>query len=343
MKNKFIGLAILWCLLASFSCGKDDDLKVQNIDDEFKDYVASFVNEGALRGLDINFEDYNVDIVFGDLDTLQLSGVCDEISSDDDFEITIDEDIWPRLNSRQREELIFHELGHCFLGRPHKNELISLGEVCMSTMSSGGFCMRDLYDKNWKKYYIDELFNESAPVPDWYAEPVVEAYENVEVLLNIQDTVISNLNLLGLDLSSYDSYEFEFVIPEQSIRFGMLINNYYVHFNLVNFQSFYVMDSTEIDFPLERGFRFPAGFVSSQAVGFSGRLYYYGSSVTNGNMRPDFSIAIKVKFINEFMYFYVNDDLRFVKHNDTGDVIDFRIPQMIPNQIQTLSLIGLSN
>lgn len=62
---------------------------------------------------------------------------------------------WIYLKEIEREQLMFHELGHCELGRPHNNTVLDNG-CPMSLMKSHGF-HTDCYRRN-KSYYLNELF-----------------------------------------------------------------------------------------------------------------------------------------------------------------------------------------
>ncbi len=78
-----------------------------------------------------------------------------------------------------REELVFHELGHCLLGRTaHRTSRLPNGEYAsvMNGKESGLYssCVYDIgganngCDDRYKRtYYLDELFDENTPAPDW--------------------------------------------------------------------------------------------------------------------------------------------------------------------------------
>lgn len=67
-----------------------------------------------------------------------------------------------------REKVIFHELAHCFLNRKHKFETFDsfTGHWPKSIM---GVTILPTYEMNpdFRNYYLDELFNEFTPAPDW--------------------------------------------------------------------------------------------------------------------------------------------------------------------------------
>lgn len=65
-----------------------------------------------------------------------------------------------------REQVLFHELGHCVLGRGHNNLTGPLGIYTyaqLSIMNAVSFGNQPWYH-NYKKYYYDELFGRSTKV-----------------------------------------------------------------------------------------------------------------------------------------------------------------------------------
>ena len=86
----------------------------------------------------------------------QAIGFC--ILSDELPAIYIDSGAWKRLPDLLREELIFHELGHCILRRLHCN--YSYKGIPVSIMRSHLVSIR--YYLRYRNYYISELFEEPA-------------------------------------------------------------------------------------------------------------------------------------------------------------------------------------
>jgi hypothetical protein len=63
-----------------------------------------------------------------------------------------------------KEYIVFHELGHCVLNRPHTEDSFSNG-VCSSIMRSGNGGCYDYYNRFTRQYYVDELFEVEAISP----------------------------------------------------------------------------------------------------------------------------------------------------------------------------------
>lgn len=64
-----------------------------------------------------------------------------------------------------KKELLFHEFGHALLNRGHDNLMLPNGSKrsIMSQSIGGVFGLNAVR----QKYYIDELFDPSTPIPDW--------------------------------------------------------------------------------------------------------------------------------------------------------------------------------
>lgn len=99
--------------------------------------------------------------------------------------IYINEDSWYKdsFNIQDKEQLTFHELGHCLLDREHMNTKIDalialvLKQVPKSIMTERHYDARQYYqedgDKNSYNYgsYIQELFNYPLPLIGYVFDP----------------------------------------------------------------------------------------------------------------------------------------------------------------------------
>ncbi|MEM6318225.1 MAG: hypothetical protein AAF960_11185 [Bacteroidota bacterium] len=84
-------------------------------------YFDDFIAEAKKRGKIVRPEKGGLIVELGDLNGLR-AGVCRP--KDHPKVITINRTIWRNTDSFQRKALLFHELGHCVLNRPHLNELL---------------------------------------------------------------------------------------------------------------------------------------------------------------------------------------------------------------------------
>jgi len=72
--------------------------------------------------------------------------------------IAINQSEWRALSESAREQLIFHELGHCALSRAHDDSIVQNGprQIPRSIMASTA--ITDAVYKNFRDYYYSELF-----------------------------------------------------------------------------------------------------------------------------------------------------------------------------------------
>lgn len=92
------------------------------VDPELKAYVATFEKEGK-RFLGAAFSVPDMDIGFSRTRHLptqdggHIVGMCDPYIPK--RTVVFDRDTWPLYSDAEKEELVFHELGHCVLDRDH--------------------------------------------------------------------------------------------------------------------------------------------------------------------------------------------------------------------------------
>jgi hypothetical protein len=158
--------------LLLFSCGNGDDDTPSTVDSALEPYLDHFIEEGVKRGKILNINKKSGIIMeFADL-TPPTIGLC---YSSLPVRIQIDRTYWRETaNSANREnlreDLVFHELGHGFLKRGHRNDSLPNNE--WTSMMCGE---PQVNERGWavnfngyrKNYYLDELFNENTPAPDW--------------------------------------------------------------------------------------------------------------------------------------------------------------------------------
>jgi hypothetical protein len=137
---------LLQCLILATGCNS------AHIRDDFAPYYRSFLREAAKRGVGAAKK---VSIEFSD--DLDEAGVCEE-SPVGTAMIKINRRIWDRQPFSKKEALVFHELGHCVLGRDHRDsETIVFWNIKIpsSIMASDDWFP---YYGAFREYYLDELF-----------------------------------------------------------------------------------------------------------------------------------------------------------------------------------------
>lgn len=147
-----LGFTIL-LFFALLSCEQQEEAIY--VDPAISVYFELFELEAAKRGLSADLSAAKISAQF--VSTPQnIVGQCAQFESGAKV-IYIDRDYWARASTNEQEFVVFHELGHCFLGRAHDDEANSDGR-CKSMMNSGTSQCRFNYSLTTRPDYLDELF-----------------------------------------------------------------------------------------------------------------------------------------------------------------------------------------
>jgi len=146
-------LYISLILVLLCSCADDDQAVVSS---QLQPYFDLFQEEGRKRGVDV---DYNVIQIEGRIANLLDSNVNGWCSFNDEkpHEIIIDEEYWAEATDFDKEFILMHELGHCYLSRLHDDNVDGTGN-CLSIMHSSTESCIFPYDDETRDGYLDELF-----------------------------------------------------------------------------------------------------------------------------------------------------------------------------------------
>jgi len=126
------------------------------IAEELIPYFDTFQKEASDHGLEIDYLRSDVTADFEVIDRGSVAGIC-TTNGHDLRHITIDQSFWNRASHLSREMIIYHELGHCVLGRGHREDKFENG-ICRSIMRSGLEDCRDAYSEQNRAYFVEELF-----------------------------------------------------------------------------------------------------------------------------------------------------------------------------------------
>lgn len=166
---------LILLLLIGLSCSKKEVATpmIYQIDPKLEPYLKSFAAEANKRN--INFSLENLIMKF-DKESLEICGHFRK-DVDGQREVVINPDCWDSAPEQNREALVFHELGHCFLNRLHRDDLLPNGapKSIMNTKNNGPYepCIYPIDGDNScnktarRNYYIEELFNDKTPIPPW--------------------------------------------------------------------------------------------------------------------------------------------------------------------------------
>lgn len=157
-------------------CSDDNGfVPVYNVPADYQAFVDTFIAEAAKRGHSIEID--NLIINYDETIEEPHCAKCNSTSKLD-FQkiISVNPNLKCWFTNEEHETLIFHELGHCVLGRLHDESLLPNGDLKsimnrydLSVYSSCIYPVdNEPCDKIYKRaYYLDELFDESTPVPEW--------------------------------------------------------------------------------------------------------------------------------------------------------------------------------
>lgn len=129
-------------------------------DDSFAPIVKKFEALGQKELNDPQFKVGDIPINFGDTTQPEFDGVC-FVYADDTKEIIVRKSWWDNAHPIQKEVLVFHELGHCRLGRTHEEDTVETGDQSVKTSVMHPIIPDTATYTEHQDGYIKELFTYS--------------------------------------------------------------------------------------------------------------------------------------------------------------------------------------
>lgn len=127
----------------------------------FSEYVQEFEQRGRIIMNDGSFTVGDIPINFGDTENDSFQGVCFEYP-DGTKEVIIRQSWWNGASDEYRESLVFHELGHCRLGRDHLDDVRAVGNGTHKVSMMNSIIVAPQNYKDHKDGYHKELFTYDA-------------------------------------------------------------------------------------------------------------------------------------------------------------------------------------
>jgi len=149
------GLMITMSMIL-ISCGKQEREPVLDLG-IFVPYVEKFQAGAQYHGGNLKVED--LVIQFGPMDNPRQRAICD-IGPDSPPTIIILESGWELMDENERTALMFHEMGHCVLRRPHVNSVTRSG--LPASLMNPYLISGHVYSR-YEDYYNKELFKGQVP------------------------------------------------------------------------------------------------------------------------------------------------------------------------------------
>ena len=140
-------LVILSLALALAACGRERRIS------GFEDYVSRFESASQQAGHAVTVSALVID--FDDTGKVDLAQ-CETGNLFSTPHIRINQNRWSFLNEDQREELLFHEMGHCVLDRLHRTDRLADGSPASIMFPT--ILQTATYQQN-RDYYLQELFS----------------------------------------------------------------------------------------------------------------------------------------------------------------------------------------
>lgn len=261
-------------ILSLFFISSCKDTNEYRVETSFKEYLHRFEIEAAKRNMYFYLQSTGLIIEFADLKD-NTAGLT---HFENPIRIEIDKSYWKNISAYagadiMKEELIFHELGHGLLGRKHLNETLENGDW-KSIMCGGEKVNGRPWNINYKgmrrDYYIDELFNQSTPAPEFAStQLLVDTAGNTSKLFLSFDTEAQ----AGWKI--IDSVQYKTCIDNGRLKFESKVGETYL---------VYVNTSIDIqsDITFEFTIEFPFGDINNQY----GLIFGYVPPLSNGVKDP---------------------------------------------------------
>ncbi len=220
------GLIIVFACTALLSCR--EEVYIYDVQPEFQPYLNDFLNEGQARGKSFDLSERDFILIFkpsGEPST-SAAGECNVVPGDS---IIIDQGWWNSFDPSQKEVLIYHELGHCVLGRHHDDSKLRTNE-CKSLMTAiigGNNCSMNIYSEIWRTFYLDELFGISDE-PEWLHklegfndhdfsyDTIIEISYNP--ILSYESPPINLADNFEIEYTFHKGWEFQIVLSQPFIN-----------------------------------------------------------------------------------------------------------------------------
>lgn len=128
------------------------------LDEELEPYFIIFEDEAAKRGVVFDNEVEQIEGYLQNIADNGVIGACRRNDGDDvNRSVFFDKPYWETATNLEKEYVVFHELGHCFLLLDHDDRENDKGE-CLSIMASGTSGCRDNYNELTRDSLLNELF-----------------------------------------------------------------------------------------------------------------------------------------------------------------------------------------
>lgn len=343
--TKFLPFLIALLL---FSCKDPNEYRIAP---DFVEYLNRFETEAAKRDKNFDLENTGLIIEYADLKNDYIGLTHYETP----IRIEIDKTYWNDVSTATdadllRECLIFHELGHGLLNRGHVNTMLENGDW-KSIMSGGTKVDNKTWNTNYRgirrEYYIDELFDESTPEPEFSSKTLLvdTTGYSTKVYLSFDDEAST-----GWNIATTENYNMSLL--NGRLKFESKIDKTYLVFanTPVDVQSDFSFDlhieSHQSDASLKYGILF--GYLPEKSDGAKDPIEYFTISndqfmyIGNRSCWTYFSQLykptiikngdnwLKVVKIGDMLYYFINGVYEYSSEmvtKESGSSFGFLVPE----------------
>ncbi|MEL6191032.1 MAG: hypothetical protein AAFR66_03245 [Bacteroidota bacterium] len=112
------------------------------------------------------------------------------------------------------------------MGRKHRNDLLPRGECASLLVESQNqtSCFCNYYSKEWKEYYLRELFTRKADLPQWYWKDTSFHIPGVRSEIALDTTRSRSLSLFEPYTILTENHQLNFYIPELQGKVKVLMH-----------------------------------------------------------------------------------------------------------------------
>lgn len=139
-----------------FGCSEEEE---SAIDPDLLPYIESFILEANERDINLSIDSLGIEIKFENISDPSVIGRCRRDENGNNESIAVDPIYWKQSTELEKEYVMYHELGHCVLNRPHTTASDG-SNICLSIMEpgTGELCMSN-YNETTRAALLDELFD----------------------------------------------------------------------------------------------------------------------------------------------------------------------------------------
>lgn len=348
--TRFFGIILLVFLIFLPACKDPNEYRV---DPAFADYLLRFENEAGARGRTFDVTTNGLIIEFATLKN-STAGLT---HYENPIRIEIDRTYWNSISNTagadlMKEDLIFHELGHGLLKRKHLNSTLENGDW-KSIMCGGTKVNNRPWNINYKgirrDYYIEELFNQSTPAPEFSSNQLLVDTLGYTPKLKLNFNTTSK-NDFGWDLM--DDNQHKISIENGRLRFESKVSDIFLMFakTSIDIQSDFSYElNMEYTSPTDLSGQFgivfgavpdgsngnndPIEYFSinkSKKMYMGNRTWYsFFTELSENQILPNGRNKLKVFKIGDMLYYFINNVYSYcseIESTESGLHYGFMVP-----------------